>query len=126
LSNGTNLIQKATEHVNHEQVPVITVNQPLYAIAQKIQWTLPIKYGEGKFVVMLGRLHIDMSFLRLLGNWWEGSGWAEAITAANATMERRVDALLSVQKNEPIVIFIMSRYQANRNFFFPYKKLQTW
>ena len=50
VKHGMNLIQKATEHVNHGQVPVSTVNQPLYAIAKKIQWTWPFKYGEGKFV----------------------------------------------------------------------------
>ena len=94
VKHGMNLIQKATEHVNHGQVPVITVDQPLYAITKKIQWTWPFKYGEGKFVVMLGGLHIEMSLLRLIGDWLDGSGWAEAITAANVTTEGRVDALL--------------------------------
>ncbi len=79
VKHGMNLIQRATEHVNHGQVPVITVDQPLYAIAKKIQWTWPIMYGESKFVVMLGGLHIEMSFLRLIGDWLAGSGWAEAI-----------------------------------------------
>ncbi len=95
VKHGMNLIQRATEHVNHGQVPVITVDQPLYAIAKKIQWTWPIMYGESKFVVMLGGLHIEMSFLRLIGDWLAGSGgWAEAITAANVTTEGRVDGLL--------------------------------
>ncbi len=35
-----------------------------------------------------------MSFLRLIGDWLAGSGWAEAITAANVTTEGRVDGLL--------------------------------
>ncbi len=94
VKHGMNLIQRATEHVNHGQVPVITVDQPLYAIAKKIQWTWPIMYGESKFVVMLGGLHIEMSFLRLIGDWLAGSGWVEAITAAYVTTEGRVDGLL--------------------------------
>ncbi len=91
VKHGMNLIQRATEHVNHGQVPVITVDQPLYAIAKKIQWTW---YGESKFVVMLSGLHIEMSFLRLIGDWLAGSGWVEAITAAYVTTEGRVDGLL--------------------------------
>ncbi len=51
-------------------------------------------YGESMFVVMLGGLHIEMSFLRLIGDWLAGSGWAEAITTANVTTEGRVDGLL--------------------------------
>ena len=45
-------------------------------------------------MVMLGGLHIEMSLLRLIGDWLDGSGWAEVNTAANVTTERRVDALL--------------------------------
>ena len=45
-------------------------------------------------MVMLGGLHIEMSLLRLIRDWLDGSGWAEAITAANVTTEGRVDALL--------------------------------
>jgi len=59
----------------------------LYAIAKKIQWTWPIKFCEGKFVMMLGGIHIEMFFLRLIGDCLDGSGCAEAITAANVTTE---------------------------------------
>ena len=37
VKHGMNVIQQATEHVNPAQVPVITMDQPLYAIGEKIQ-----------------------------------------------------------------------------------------
>ena len=61
--------RQATEHLN--PVPVITVDQPLYAIAKKIQWTWPRIYGEDKFVVMMGGLHIEMALLK---SWREVDG----------------------------------------------------
>ena len=47
---GMDIIMKATQHVNPGQVPVLTVDQPLYAIAKEIQWSWPVQYGEGKYV----------------------------------------------------------------------------
>ena len=60
VKHGMNIVKQATEHVNPGQVPVLTVDQPLYAIAKKIQWTWPIIYGEDKCVVMMGGLHIHL------------------------------------------------------------------
>ena len=53
VKHGINVIKQATEHVNPEQVPVLTVDQPLYAIAKKIQWMWPRVYGEGKFYLFI-------------------------------------------------------------------------
>ena len=36
----------------------MTVDQPLYAIAKEIQWSWPSTYGEEKYVVLMGGLHI--------------------------------------------------------------------
>ena len=63
VKHGIDLISKATEHINPGQVPVITMDQPLYAIAKKVQWSWPAVYGEDKLVVLLGRLHIEMAVL---------------------------------------------------------------
>ena len=35
-----NLVQKAANHVNKGKIPVITADQPLFAIAKLIQWRL--------------------------------------------------------------------------------------
>ena len=39
VKHGMDLIKQATDLVNPGQVPVMTVDQPLYALAKKIQWT---------------------------------------------------------------------------------------
>jgi hypothetical protein len=40
------IVQKAVHHLNAWQTPVVTFDQPLYAISKQIQWTLPEMYGE--------------------------------------------------------------------------------
>ena len=39
-------------------------------------------YGEDKFVMLMGGLHIEMAALRLVGHWLEGSGWVESLIQA--------------------------------------------
>ena len=34
----------------------------------------PQDYGEDKFIIMMGALHTEMSFLKCLGNWLKNSG----------------------------------------------------
>ena len=39
------IIREVTHHVNPGQIPVLTVDQPLYAIAKRIQWKWPDEWG---------------------------------------------------------------------------------
>ena len=50
------VIAEATKYVIHGKVPVLTVYQPLFAIAKKIPWSWPDVYGDSKYVVMMGGL----------------------------------------------------------------------
>ena len=59
------VVKNAVENLNTGQTPVLTFDQPLYALAKQIQWKWPEKYGEDQFVVMFGGLHIEMAALRL-------------------------------------------------------------
>ena len=52
VKHGMDVIAKATEHVNRGQVLVLSVDQPLFAIAEKIPWSLPDDYGDSKYVVI--------------------------------------------------------------------------
>ena len=61
------VVKQAVNHVNPNQTPVIALNQPLYAIAKQIQWNWSDIYGEEKFVIMIGALHIEMAALKTLG-----------------------------------------------------------
>lgn len=83
IHHAMNVINQAVQRVNPGQVPVVTVDQPLYSIAKQIQWRWPITHGEDHFVIVLGGLHIEMAALKILGDWLAGSGWVEALVQAN-------------------------------------------
>ena len=70
IRHALNVVKLATEHVNPGQVPVIAMDQPLFALAKQIQWQWPETYGEEHFVIMFGGLHIEMTALKALGQWW--------------------------------------------------------
>ena len=50
VKHGMNIIQQITVRCNPEQIPVLTVGQPLYAIAKRIQWKWPDEYGENNML----------------------------------------------------------------------------
>ena len=73
------VIGAAIRHVNPDQVPVICLDQPLYALAKQIQRSIPGDYGENKYIMLLGGLHIELTAFTALGHWLEGSGWVESL-----------------------------------------------
>ena len=73
------VVQQAVHHLNPGQVPVLTLDQPLYATAKQIQWNWPSGYGEDKFVILLGGLHLEMASLATIGDLLDGSGWTHAL-----------------------------------------------
>ena len=73
------MVKSAVEHLNAGQTPVLTFDQPLYALAKQIQWKWPEKYGENISVRMFGGLHIEMAALKTIGDWLQGSGWAQGL-----------------------------------------------
>lgn len=82
IQHSMNMIKLAVQKVKQDLLPVITLDQPLYAIAKNIQWSWPGSYGEKQFVRVLGGLHIEMAGLKVIGDWLEDSGWVEALTQA--------------------------------------------
>ena len=83
IQHRMDVIKGAVHFLNNNQTPVMACDQPLYAIAKQIQWNLKTDYGEDKFVIMMGSLHIEMAGLKMLGNWLEDIGWCSALTEAN-------------------------------------------
>ena len=67
IKHSLDVTSKAVEHLNPGQNPVVTFDQPIYALAKQIQFRWPEKYGEDKLVVMFGGLHIEMAALKMLG-----------------------------------------------------------
>ena len=61
---------------------------------KKLQWNESDEFGEDKFVVFMGGLHILLAILRAIGVWLQGSGWILLIVNANITTEGGAECLL--------------------------------
>lgn len=55
VMHAMDIVTAATKKLNLTQTPVITADEPVYAIAKQVQWLYPDKYGEDKIVLMLGK-----------------------------------------------------------------------
>ena len=88
------VVKKAVEILNPGQIPIITVDQPLYTVAKQIQWRWPETHGEDHFIVMFGGLHIEMAALKTLGDLLEGSGWTGALVQARVATPGTADSFL--------------------------------
>ena len=76
------VVHALMKKLSPSQTPVVAVDQPLYALMKQIQWHWPSAFGEDKFVILLGGLHIEMAVLRMLGHWLDGSGWVQCFVQA--------------------------------------------
>ena len=94
IKHGMNVLRLATEYLNPGQVPVITFDAPLYALAKFIQWNWPDTHGEEKFIPMFGGLHIEMAMWKTYGDYLEGSGWTNALTEAGIASSGTSDSFL--------------------------------
>ena len=54
LSRVMNLVKEAVEHLNPKKTPVLTMDQPLSAVAKEIQWLWPDSFSNNKYVIMTG------------------------------------------------------------------------
>jgi hypothetical protein len=86
--------QAATQFLNLGQKPVLTMDQPLYALGKQIQWKFPNVYGEDKYVIMLGPLHIEMAGLKMIGDLLDGNGWTSAIAQAEIATKGTADSFI--------------------------------
>jgi hypothetical protein len=55
----------------------LTVN--LAAVHKLNPGHLPTEFGEVKFVILIGGLHIELAALRMLGHWLEASGRVQCL-----------------------------------------------
>ncbi|KAJ8357901.1 hypothetical protein AAFF_G00056470 [Aldrovandia affinis] len=74
-------IKEIVAFLNPGQVPVIAADQPIY-LCKQVQWHWPEIYGEDKFVIMFGGLHIEMAALKSIGTLLQDSGWTGALVEA--------------------------------------------
>jgi hypothetical protein len=96
VKHGMNVVRQVTEHLNPGQIPVVTLDQPLYAIAKYVQWKWPETHGERVYVTMLGGLHIEMALWSLCGDLLESSGWTTALSESGVASAGTADSFLKV------------------------------
>ena len=94
IRHSLDVIKKVTDLTNPGQVPVVAVDQPLFAIAKNIQWKWPAVYGDEKFVIMFGGLHIELAALKTLGDLLNSSGWTSALVQAGVATSGTADSFL--------------------------------
>ena len=94
IKHSMDVVRNAMEHLNPGQIPKVTFNQPLFALAKQIQWKWPQEYCEEKFVIFFRGLHIEMAALKTVGEWLQGSGWVQALVQAEITSAGTVDSFL--------------------------------
>jgi hypothetical protein len=94
IKHGMDVQKQAINFLNPGQVPIITVDQPLFALAKFIQWRFPDTHGEDKFVMMLGGFHTELNLWKTLGDLLEGSGWANLLTEADIATSGVADSFL--------------------------------
>ena len=94
VKHGMDTIREAVNLLNPGQVPVVAVDQPIFAIAKSIQWKWPAQYGEQVYVTMLGGLHIEMALWRTLGDILANSGWTDVLACAGVTTSGTADSFL--------------------------------
>ena len=94
IKHGMDVVKKANEFLNPSQIPVIAFDQPLFALAKLVQWKWQETYGEDKFVVMFGGLHMEMALWNTLGDLLESSGWAVALVEAEIASSGLVESFL--------------------------------
>ena len=58
----------------------------------------PEAFGEGKFLVMFGGLHIEMALWNTIGDFLEGSGWTAALTEAGVTSAGKAESFLKASR----------------------------
>ena len=56
IKHSPDMIEKAASLLNPTQSHIVTVDQPLFALAKQIKLTLPNQYGQ--FVFILGGLYL--------------------------------------------------------------------
>ena len=87
------VLKRTTEYLNPGETPVLTVDQPLYALAKKIQWEIGGDLAEDRFVVMLAPFHTEDKALKVVGEWLEKSGWLSTLVQSGVATSGRAEGI---------------------------------
>ena len=93
VRHATNIVRKIVEEMNPGQPPVITGNQPVYALGKQLQQMFPEEFED--VVWLVGPLPIEQNFIKVTGDWLEGSGWTKIYDYSTIGTPGRTDSFLT-------------------------------
>lgn len=94
IKHAMDILKRVTSFLNPGQIPVMACDCPIFAKAKYIQWAWPATYGEDKFVIMFGGLHLEMGMWNMMGKYLACSGWTTALTNAGVATSGTADSFL--------------------------------
>ena len=123
IKHGMDVVRQATTFLNPGQVPIITVDQPLFALVKMVQWKWPTSHGEQAFIAMMGGLHVEMALWTVVGDLLDGSGSTTALTEADVASSGVADSFLKAShltrtRYDWIAVGITSVFSASECCFY--------
>ena len=95
MKHAMQTVKETTSFLRPDQVPVVTVDHPLFAVAKQIQCQWPETFREDKYIVILAGLHIEMAAFKDTGNLLKESGWTAVLTEAGIASSGTAESFLS-------------------------------
>ena len=77
------IIHKTIMFLNKNQIPIDVLDQPVSAYSKDMQWHHATIFGHGKYLCVLGDLHIEQSILGLHGDLIKESGLDNVLAHSN-------------------------------------------
>ena len=93
ICHSMKVLKRTTEYLNPGPTPVLTVDQPLYALAKKIQWEIGGDLAEDRFVVMLVQFHTEDKAVKVVGQWLEESGYLSTLVQSRLATSGRTEGI---------------------------------
>ena len=76
------------------QALIKTAGHLAYALSKQVQWLYRNIYRKERLLVMVRPLHIEITFLNLIGDWLENSSWAKILVKSNVAAPGRAESFL--------------------------------
>ena len=94
VKHGMDVLKQAVTFLNPDQIPIIAVDRPLFALSKMVQWKWPSSHGEQAYIVMLGELQVEMALWNVLGDLLDGSRWIAPLSEEEVGLSGVADSFL--------------------------------
>ena len=85
------IIHKTITFLNENQIPIDVLDHPVYAYSKEVQQRCPTIFGHGKYLSLVGDLHIEQSILGLHGDLIKESGLDSVLVHTNLQTIRHIN-----------------------------------